>query len=48
MFGYPTRCAGGKFEIVKGLEVNDFARGKIAATQKELMEERAAVEHLLK
>ena len=48
MFGYPTTCAGGKYQIVQGLEHNDFARAKIAATQKELMEERASVEHLLK
>ena len=48
MFGYPTTCAGGKYQIVQGLEHNDFARAKIAATQRELMEERASVEHLLK
>jgi malate dehydrogenase len=48
MFGYPVKCAGGKFEIVKGLELNDFARGKVAATHKELLEERSAIEHLLK
>ncbi len=48
MFGYPTTCAGGRYEIVNGLEHNDFAKAKIAATQKELTEERASVEHLLK
>ena len=48
MFGYPTTCSGGKHQIVKGLELNDFAKAKIAATQKELMEERASIEHLLK
>ena len=48
MFGYPTKCSGGKYEIVKGLELNDFAKSKIAATQKELQEERAAIQHLLK
>ena len=48
MFGYPTKCAGGKYEIVKGLELNDFARSKIAATQKELQGERDAIQHLLK
>jgi malate dehydrogenase len=40
--------SGGKYTIVKGVEHNDFAKGKIAATQKELQEERAAIEHLLK
>jgi len=48
MFGFPCTCSGGKFTIVKGLDHNDFAKGKIAATQKELQEERAAIAHLLK
>jgi malate dehydrogenase len=48
MFGYPVKCSGGKYEIVKGLQQNDFAKAKIAATHKELVEERAAIEHLLK
>jgi malate dehydrogenase len=48
MFGFPCTTSGGKFTIVKGLDHNDFAKGKIAATQKELQEERAAIEHLLK
>jgi malate dehydrogenase len=47
MFGYPVTCAGGKYEIVKGLQHNDFAKGKIAATLKELQEERTAIAHLL-
>jgi len=48
MFGYPVTCVGGKYEIVKGLQHNDFAKSKITATHKELLEERAAIEHLLK
>ncbi|MEO7744048.1 MAG: malate dehydrogenase [Usitatibacter sp.] len=48
IFGYPVTCAGGKYEIVKGLEHDDFAKAKIAATQKELTEERTAIEHLLR
>jgi malate dehydrogenase len=48
MFGYPTTCSGGRYEIVKGLDLADFAKGKIAATHKELQEERAAIQHLLK
>ncbi len=48
MFGYPVTCSGGKYTIVKGLEHNDFAKGKIDATLRELKEERAAIEHLLK
>jgi len=48
MFGYPGTTSGGRYEIVKGLQHNDFAKAKIAATHKELLEERAAIEHLLK
>ena len=48
MFGYPVTCSGGKYTIVQGLEHNDFAKAKIAATRKELEEERAAIQHLLK
>ncbi len=48
MFGYPVTVSGGQYTIVKGIEHGDFAKSKIAATQKELTEERAAIEHLLK
>ena len=48
MFGYPVTCAGGKYTVVQGLQHNDFAKAKIAGTQKELTEERASIEHLLK
>ena len=48
MFGFPCTTSGGNYTIVKGVEHGDFAKGKIAATQKELNEERSAIEHLLK
>ena len=48
IFGFPCTTSGGKYTIVKGIEHADFAKGKIAATQKELQEERSAIEHLLK
>jgi len=48
IFGYPCTTSGGKYQVVKGLNQNDFAKAKIAATQKELTEERAAIEQLLK
>lgn len=46
IYGYPVICKGGKYEIVQGLSVNDFSRARMEATDKELREERAAVEHL--
>jgi malate dehydrogenase len=46
IYGYPCTCKDGKYEIVQGLEINDFSRAKMDATDAELREERAAVEHL--
>lgn len=47
MFGYPIRSNGEEWEIVQGISHNEFAQEKIAATTKELSEERDAVQHLL-
>lgn len=47
IYSYPVRCQNGQYEIVQGLEVDDFSREKMNATEKELREERAAVENLL-
>ncbi|MBK8017536.1 MAG: malate dehydrogenase [Betaproteobacteria bacterium] len=47
MYGFPVTCAGGKYEIVRGLAIDDFSRQKMDATLKELEEERSAVAHLL-
>jgi len=43
---FPVRCSGGGYAIEQGLDVGDFARGKIDATVKELTDERAAVSEL--
>src|SRR5207342_3417629 len=32
IFGYPVTCSGGRYEIVKGLEVSEFSKGKIEGT----------------
>ena len=46
IYGYPVTVKNGKYEIVQGLEINDFSRARMEATDKELREERAGVEHL--
>ena len=46
IYGYPVTCKGGKYEIVQGLEINEFSRARMDATETELREERAAVEGL--
>lgn len=47
IYSYPVRCQNGDYEIVQGLEIDEFSRAKMKATEDELREERAAVEHLL-
>jgi malate dehydrogenase len=47
MYGYPTTCKNGKYEIVKGIELSDFSKSRMQATLKELQEERDAIKHLL-
>ncbi len=48
IFSFPIRSNGQSWEIVKGIELNDFSKEKINATTKELLEEQAAVKELLK
>ena len=47
IYGYPVTCKGGQYQIVKGIEVSEFSRGRMNATLKELHEERDGVKHLL-
>lgn len=44
---FPIRSNGKSWEIVQGLPINDFSRGKIDATVKELQEEKSLVSELL-
>jgi len=46
IYSFPVTCQAGQYEIVQGLEISDFSRGLMDATDTELREERAAVEHL--
>jgi malate dehydrogenase len=43
---FPVTCSGGRYEVVQGLELNDFSRSRIDATVGELKEERDAVREL--
>jgi malate dehydrogenase len=43
---FPVRVSGGSYEVVEGLEVEDFARSRIDNTVNELREERDAVKEL--
>ncbi|MET0506780.1 MAG: malate dehydrogenase [Burkholderiaceae bacterium] len=48
IYGFPVTCAGGKYQLVEGLEIDEFSRRKMDATLAELEEERQGVQHLLK
>ena len=43
---FPCVCKDGRYEIVQGLDINDFSRSKIDASAAELVEERDAVRDL--
>ena len=43
---FPCRVSGGEYEIVQGLEINEYSRAKIDASVAELVEERDAVRAL--
>ena len=43
---FPVRCADGKWEIIQGLDIDDFSRERIDASVAELAEERDAVQGL--
>ncbi len=47
MFALPVTCENGEWKEVTGLEVGDFARKMIAATEAELLSEKEAVADLL-
>ena len=43
---FPVTCAGGAYQIVQGLDIDDYSRAKIDASAAELVEERDAVKEL--
>jgi malate dehydrogenase len=47
MYGFPVVCKNGAYEIVQGLEIDDYSREMMNKTLAELEEERAGVASLL-
>ena len=47
IYSFPCRCLESQWSIVEDLEINEFSRGKMKSTEKELLEERDAIAHLL-
>jgi malate dehydrogenase len=44
--GFPCTCAGGSYQIVPGLDIDQFSRERIDASVEELKQERQAVDEL--
>jgi malate dehydrogenase len=48
IFGYPVTIKDGQISVVEGLRLSKFDKQMFAVTAQELVDEKAAVEHLLK
>ena len=47
VFSYPVVCKNGDYEIVQGLEMDEFSQSRLDATEAELRDEREQVSDLL-
>ncbi len=47
VYSFPVTCKDGQYEIVQGLDIDEFSRERMNTTEVELREERAAIEELL-
>ena len=44
--GFPCTCSGGDYQIVQGLDIDEFSRERIDVSVQELAAERSTVEQL--
>ncbi len=47
VYSFPVVCTNGSYEIVQGLDINEFSQECMNRTEMELLGERKAIEHLL-
>ncbi len=47
IYSFPVTCTDGGYQIAQDIEISDFSRQRMQATEQELREERQAVEHLM-
>ena len=47
IYSFPVVCKDGAYEIVQGLEMNEFSENCLRTSEAELLGERKAIEHLL-
>jgi malate dehydrogenase len=48
IYGFPVTCRNGEYQLVEGLEIDEFSRERMTVTLDELTAEQAGVSHLLK
>jgi malate dehydrogenase len=44
--GFPVTCSGGSYQVVQGLDLNEFSKSRLEVTVKELKDERDTVKRL--
>ena len=47
IYSFPVICQNGSYTIVENLEIDEFSKEYMKRTEKELIDEKAAIEHLL-
>jgi malate dehydrogenase len=47
IYSFPVICQNGAYSIVQNLEIDAFSKESMEITEKELLDEKAAIEHLL-
>ena len=47
MYSFPVTCSDGKYRIVQDLDISEFSRERMTATEQELVSEAEAVNHLV-
>jgi len=47
IYSFPITCENGEWKEITGLEISDFSRERMTATEKELLDEKAAIADLL-
>ena len=48
IYSFPIQCKDGEWHEIGGLDISDFSRERMQLTEKELLEEKAAISDLLK
>ena len=47
IYSFPVTCQNGVYSIVQNLEIDNFSKESMEITEKELLDEKAAIQHLL-